>query len=369
MNVLMSAFDAGGGIRTFLRYVYGHPVYSDLHLKIVSADTSLPAFIDRQLPSGRLDVKLTSRSRVDFVRTLRREIRLYHTDLLHSHGFTAGTLSVLAQEGTGVPHLMTAHDVFTDGQFRGWKGSFRKRLLGEAFRRIHSIHTVTHEARENFTGFFPEIDPSQFVEILHGVDTEFFGQGTAYDLRGELNLSSETRLIGFFGRFMNQKGFLDLVNAMDLIVGRNMMRPLPHVVTFGRGGFIREDYAHVADRGLATYFHQATHTDRMPDALRSVDVVAMPSRWEACGLLAMEALSAGSPIVGTSCVGLNEVLQGTPAYIVPPRDAKALAEALITALQAGCKPFLEFQPIAKERFSVDRPARALKHLYQRLSID
>ena len=94
----------------------------------------------------------------------------------------------------------------------------------------------------------------------------------------------------------------------------------------------------------------------------------MPSRWEACGLLAMEALCAGVPLVGTTCIGLREVLAGTPALTAPPGDHEAIARALVAAVAPEVRPrFAAYRAQARERFSSERTARELRALYDRLA--
>lgn len=168
---------------------------------------------------------------------------------------------------------------------------------------------------------------------------------------------------------MSPKGFKVLVDAIDHINRNLVTEPTPHVATFGWGGFIREDYAYLEELGLKDYFHQMPQTNNMAGALKGVDVVAMPSRWEACGLLAMEALAAGVPIVGSDCIGLREVLSGSPARQVPVGNAPALADALleeINNLEQRRDAFQAYQSEAVERFAIDRPARALADLYRQL---
>ena len=102
----------------------------------------------------------------------------------------------------------------------------------------------------------------------------------------------------------------------------------------------------------------------MPGVIKGVDLVAMPSLWEACGLLGMEALAAGVPIVGTSCIGLNEVLEGSPASIVPPGDAMALAGKIEYEMTAERHAEFEmYMPEAARRFSPDRHVYELMALY------
>ncbi|MDX1589788.1 MAG: glycosyltransferase family 4 protein [Oleiphilaceae bacterium] len=367
MRILLVARHPVGGIRTFLRYIYSQPCFDDLTLTLIAPDEGLGSYLDTHLPAGRIRLIPVPHSGYALFRAVRSRLSSGDFDLVHSHGFSAGVITQLAMPFSKLPHLMTAHDVFLERQFAGWKGSLKQWVIAQTFRRIEAVHTVTEEARENFLHFFPSVETARVHGILHGVDTEYFASGQATDHRALYKLDASVPLIGFFGRFMAQKGFRDLVDAMALLVAENRAETLPRVITFGWGGFIREDYQYLAEKGLSDYFIQAPATDNMAGALKGVDLVAMPSHWEACGLLAMEALSAGVPVVGTDCVGLNEVLQGTPAVRVTLGHPDALAQALLALMQPRApERFRQYQPRAIERFHIQRPARALRGLYDRL---
>lgn len=369
MNVLMTALQPGGGIRTFFRYIYSQPVFEDFSFTLLAPDDGLSDYLAEFLPAGRITVISAGPSLIKFMGQARRLAKKPDYQLVHSHGFSAGVLTELAMAGAGKTHLMTAHDVFNQPQFRGFKGRLRHWGMEAAFRHMDAIHTVTEDARANLIEFFPGVTPSQVVGILHGVDTAYFRDGKPEPLKESLGLSQEIPLIGFFGRFMGQKGFRLIVQAIKQIRDEKLLLAVPHVATFGWGGFVREDYAYLEELGLKDYFHQMPQTNNMAGALKGVDVVAMPSRWEACGLLAMEALAAGVPIVGSDCVGLREVLDGSPARQVPVGNARALADALldeINNLEQRRDAFQGYQSEAVERFAIDRPARALADLYRQL---
>lgn len=368
MNILMTAMQPGGGIRTFFRYIYSQPVFEGFTFTLLAPDEGLSDYLSEFLPDGRITVVPAESTPIKFMGQARRMSQNPSFNLVHSHGFSAGVLTELAMVGVGKPHLMTAHDVFNQGQFQGVKGYIRHRIMAAAFSSMSAIHTVTEDAKANLIEFFPGVAPSQVVGILHGVDTEYFRDGKSEPLKETIGLSPDTPLIGFFGRFMGQKGFRLIVQAIKHIRDERLLPVLPHVATFGWGGFIREDYAYLEGLGLKDYFHQMPQTNNMAGALKGVDLVAMPSRWEACGLLAMEALAAGVPIVGSDCVGLREVLDGSPAQQVPVGNVSALADAVVAEiknLEQKRIAFHAYQPHAVDRFAIDRPARALASLYQK----
>jgi len=370
MRILMSALNPTGGIRTFFRYVYGHPVFSGSSFTLVAPDNGLSEYLGKYLPDNRIRIISAEPNKLRFIKQIRSIARPGPFDLIHSHGFTSGMLTELSHTGLSVPHLMTAHDVFLPVQFSGFSGHLRHWFMARLFRRMTGIHAVTEDARQNLLTFFPGIAAARVHSILHGVDTHYFRDCVQKPLKEEIGLSDDVPLIGFFGRFMGQKGFCMLVDAMQRIVHGRLIDPAPHVATFGWNGFIREDYDYLKGKGLGNYFHQLEQTDDIGGMLKAVDLVAMPSRWEACGLLAMEALAAGVPIVGSDCIGLREVLAGSPARPFPAGDTGALLEAIVTEIKQLAerkRAFIDYQPYAVERFDIDRPARSLAALYAELA--
>lgn len=369
MNVLMTALQPGGGIRTFFRYIYSQKDFRRDNFTLIApdADGKLSEFLQSYLGQDRLRIISAPSGKLEIVRTVRYSLTADNFDLLHSHGFGAGLLSQLAITARkSPPHLMTAHDVFLDSQFCGWKGKVRKMAMAQLFSRIDRIHTVTEDATRNFSNFFPGVSADRLKPILHGVDTDFFRQGKPAKLRSELGIPSTTPLIGFFGRFMGQKGFRTLVDSVSLL-RQEGVEPLPLVLTFGWGGFIREDYEYLTNLGLAGQFVQMPATDNMPAMIKAVDMVVMPSRWEACGLLAMEVLSAGVPLLSTDCIGLREVVAGSPTRIFSPGSAEGLAAAVKAEIVDPSRDrFLDYQRIAVERFHIGRPAFELRSLYDEL---
>lgn len=370
MDILLTALQPDGGIRTYFRYIYGCPCFADCRFTLVAPDNRLSEFLDKVLPEGRIQLVPAEINAAGFIAQVRRLGKNPAYELVHSHGFSAGILTELALTGIKKPHLMTAHDVFNAEQFTGIRGHWKHLVMSLIFRRITAIHTVTEDARQNLLEFFPGIDAARVKGILHGVDTVYFRDGEKEHLKEQVDLPEGTPLIGFFGRFMGQKGFRLIVQAVRRIRDKQLLPHVPHVATFGWGGFIREDYAYLRELGLGEYFHQMPQTDNVAGALKGVDIVAMPSRWEACGLLAMEALAAGVPIVGSNCIGLREVLEGSPARRVPVGNATALADALVADIcdiDNRRLAFLAYQSEAVARFGIERPARGLAGLYQTLA--
>ena len=108
-------------------------------------------------------------------------------------------------------------------------------------------------------------------------------------------------------------------------------------------------------------------TPNIAGTIKGLDVVAMPSLWEACGLLAMEAMAAGAPLIGTNCVGLREVLRNTPAKMINLGDSKALSKAILEEMNVPSKQIADaFAAEASVRFDVRRQAHEMEVVLRRL---
>jgi len=104
--------------------------------------------------------------------------------------------------------------------------------------------------------------------------------------------------------------------------------------------------------------------------LQQLDLLVMPSLWEASPLQPMEAMAAGVPVLGTDCIGLREVLRDTPARVVPAGDPAALAAGLREALESPrTVEAREYAAEACRRFDNERSARRLVELYDELCVN
>lgn len=366
MKILMAARWPVGGIRTFYRYVYGQPVFDDCEFTLVAPGEDLIADLGRYLTADRFRIMSVPESGRDLGIAIRGELRRGGYDLLHSHGLTAALICQLARTAQHTRHLMTMHDVFLPSMFEQFRGALKRTTVNLLLKNIDAVHAVGNDCKTNFHDYVRSVDPDRVHAISHGIDTDRFYRGRPLDIRKEYGLSEDTALIGFFGRFMAQKGFRTLVDAVARLRASGFDRPI-RVLTFGWGGYIREDFQYIEAQGLCDCFDQQPHTDEPERWMKSVDVVAMPSRWEACGLVGMEALTAGVPIVGTTCIGLREVLADSPAQLISPSDSAALAAALFEELtQPRRDEFAAYAAIAVKKFSVERCAGRLRELYGKI---
>jgi glycosyltransferase involved in cell wall biosynthesis len=365
-----------GGIRTYVLYNYPTLAAAGYRFTFLGpADASFRALHDELRGWPEIEfVEAPLRGRRCRLRsTVRRQLRTGRFALVHSHGLTAGAQVVLANLGVGVPHVVTSHDVFLPRHAAGLLGRLKVWALGRLLRRADVVVNVSEDARQNLLQHVPALRKGRCraVTIPNGIDTSRFADPAPApaSFRQRLRIGAGVTVLGFLGRFMEQKGFLPLLDALARLAAQGRADRL-RLVAVGSGDYERESREEVERRGLAKSVSFLPFTADVRPILRQIDVLVMPSLWEACPLLPMEAMAVGVPVLGSDCIGLREVLRGTPSVVVPAGDVTAWATALRLAIAA---PWAEearaFVPEARKRFDVTRSAEQLRRVFDELLLE
>jgi glycosyltransferase involved in cell wall biosynthesis len=363
-----------GGISSFIRYVYSTLLDAGYRFTFVGPAHSLFHGFSRELghwPGVEFHEAPLRKGKWQARGVMRSLLRSRRFDLIHSHGLTAGIDAAIANLGIGVPHVLSSHGIVSPRDFTGAAGVVRRFIMGNLLRRVDKVVAEGNDARQNHIDHFPCLRrPGRVATIVNGIVLPPLDGSQPSDggrLRDQLGLSGETLLVGFFGRFMPEKGFTVLVDAIQNLADRGSSRPL-HVVTTGADDYLvnyQRDLAHRPDVNC-----RVTFLGQLPDivpVLRQVDLVVMPSLWEACPLLPMEAMTLGVPVLGSDCVGLREVLAGTPSVMVPANNASALADGICRAMESPWKSeAVDYILKARERFDVRHTAAQLLELFDNL---
>ena len=143
----------------------------------------------------------------------------------------------------------------------------------------------------------------------------------------------------FFGRLEVRKGIVELARAIPLVLRqmpevkfRLIGRSLPHPSTGEdlRTYLLRRLGAHKA----SVEFVDAVPYAQIPTLLADSDICIFPSVWEASGFVCKEAMAAARGVIASDAGGMAEIIDhGHTGLLVPPRDPKALATAIIELLR------------------------------------
>jgi glycosyltransferase involved in cell wall biosynthesis len=164
--------------------------------------------------------------------------------------------------------------------------------------------------------------------IPYGVDTDTFTPSTE---TGEA--PDENPRVLFLGRLHRQKGIFVLLDAMEQVFEEH---PRCTLVVAGSGEEEEKVQARVEAHPYGDNIRLLGHVERehVPAVLASCSVLCIPSLGEPFGLGALEGMAAGKPIVGTDAGGLAYIIPDEGGCRVPPRNDRALADALGTLLSS-----------------------------------
>jgi len=363
-----------GGIRTHIAYTYPELVEAGYRFTFVAPQgETLSTFAQSLRHLGDCTfVGVPARGpKCPLWSTVRRLARQGGIGLLHSHGLTAAVHAVIANFGLGLPHLTTVHDVFRADQFRGIGGRLKRWLMARLLRRISTIVSVSEDVQANLLEYLPTLahGPSRLLTISNGIDTRHcHDTPPRTELRQRLKLDRDTVILGFLGRFMEQKGFTTLLQALEKL-RREGSPQRWHLVAVGSGDRRERYEREMVKRDLTGFVSMVDFVPDVLPILREFDLLVVPSLWEASSLVSMEAMSVGVPVLGSDCLGLREVLRGTSARMFVAGNADALAQGLREALD---RPWPDeaarFAPQARERFDCRQYARQFRMVFDEMFV-
>jgi len=255
-------------------------------------------------------------------RDVRRIFALHEYDVVHVHEPMSPTLPLVAIEAApaDVPVVGTFHA----SSRRGVAYRVGRRFLRRFAERLDARVAVSHAARRFVSRYLAE----EYHVIPNGVDPNRFHPRVA-----PLELPTPGRpTLLFVGRFVPRKGLPVLLGALPRIAAEV---PDVRLLVVG-GGPLEAWYRSLARRtGCEVRFLGELSRSDIPRAYRAADVFVAPSTGsESFGIVHLEAMASGVPIVASDIEGYREILDpGREALLFPNRDEAELAKAVVRVLR------------------------------------
>jgi phosphatidylinositol alpha-mannosyltransferase len=240
-------------------------------------------------------------------------------DLLHFHEPFVPFLSLFLLRESRSVNVATFH------AYAGFSPSYElgSRVMGGHAARLHGRIAVSAAARHFIDRFFP----GDYKVIPNGVDVPRFANAVPI-----ARWQDGTPNVLFVGRLEPRKGVLDLLKAHRILRKTGSGNRL---LIVGSGPQEREARRYVATRGLQGVEFLGRVTDAEKAQLfRTVDVYASPATGgESFGIVLLEAMAAGAPIVASDIHGYKGVVRrDREGLLVPPHEPKELAKAIARLL-------------------------------------
>ncbi len=330
----------------------GHEV---LIAHMVGAAVVLPTNPSIQVVSLSVTSKIST---VSAFFKLRRLILVFQPDVVHSHLVHANILARLCRLATPMARLIsTAHTTNEGGKLR---------ML--AYRLTDSLADMSTNVSEEAVASYVKakaVKPGRILAVHNGIATDKFSFNSAARarIRQELLVHDNCRLILAVGRLHESKDYPNLFHALTHLP----VNGLTYQVCIVGDGSLRVNLEALAEQlGIADCVRFLGERSDVPDLMSAADVFVLSSALEGFGLVVAEAMACERVVVATACGGVQEVL-GEVGYLVKPKDRKALAQALQTALRLPAIKSAALGRAARQRvvdkFSLDTMAEKWLQLY------
>jgi len=307
---------------------------------------------------------------IRIVRTIACLARTERARILHAHLTTSAFLGAVVGAWLRCPLVVSVYSnhLIPLGIRRGtprfllWKSLYRW-ALGRA-RRIIAVSGTVRDSLERDLG----VAPHRVTVIPNGVAVPPPGPGrAAEEVRRELGLPEDARLIVFVGRLVPNKNQSALIDMMAVVRARV---PEARLVLVGEGPSEAELRRRIASRKLEDAVVLAGRHPDVPAVLRAADVFATASVTEGISLAVLEALAAGVPVAGLRSEGNEEVLVGGAGVLVDGTDPARLGAAVADLLEDDARrAALASAGAARvaERYRFDRMVERVIDLYEGLA--
>ncbi|MGY3200795.1 glycosyltransferase family 4 protein [Streptomyces sp. TE5632] len=247
-----------------------------------------------------------------------------NADLVHAHGLHASFRTVLALSGRHTPLIVTWHDrAPADGARAHFLRLLERRVVKAATVVLGTTSALVDRARR--TGARDARLAAAAFPAPRTAEEPEDSDGARPKLRAELGAVGRPLLVAV-GSLERRRGHHTLLDATH---GWRRLDPVPLVVVAGEGPLRGELQRRIADEELPVRL--VGRRDDVTELLEAADLALLPSRWEGRSALAQQALHARVPLVATRAGGMPELV-GDAAELVPPGNARALADAVVRLL-------------------------------------
>ncbi|MEU0459060.1 glycogen synthase [Streptomyces sp. NPDC006129] len=299
-------------------------------------------------------------------------------ELVHSHTWYANLGGHLAKLLYGIPHVMTAHSL---EPLRPWKaeqlgGGYELSSWAErtAIESADAVIAVSGAMRDDILGCYPALDPEKVHVVHNGIDTVLYRPDHGTDALDRIGLDRSRPYVLFVGRITRQKGVPHLLRAVrdiDPAAQVVLCAGAPDTPEIDRE--FRELFAELSDvRDGVYWIPKMLPRPEVIQLLTHAALFVCPSVYEPLGIVNLEAMACGTPVVASAVGGIPEVVDdGRTGLLVPAGDGfeAGLARAMGTVLgdpEAARRMGEAGRERAVGEFGWDAVARRTVRLYEEI---
>ncbi len=284
-------------------------------------------------------------------------IKKYHINIVNTHLWGANFWGRIAARLVGVKVVIaTEHNVDI------WKTPLHLSLDRFLSHHTDRIIAVSNSVKDFYTSRGISADKIQV--IYNGIASVGAGKATRSEMRQALGITEGETTLAVIGRLVEQKGHRYFLYVLKELLRYNRVRGL----IVGAGPLEAELRKFSQTIGLNGNVIFTGLRQDVPEMMKAIDILVMPSLREGLPIIALEAMVSGKPVVATHVGGVAEVVvDGETGLLVPPADEKGLTSALSRLIQdeeLAHRLGENGSKRVRERFSLERMVRETEGLYE-----
>ena len=285
-------------------------------------------------------------------------------DVLHAHLFGSIWIGLPAAALLRVP-VRIAHDHCNDAKRHG--GGIFPKIDAAVNRLAHAVIAVSSSTHDFLVGR-EGIDPRKVFVVHNGVETRRFqppSPAARSAARARFGVEPEAFLVGGVGRFVRQKNFSALLEAVAMLLP---CFPNLRVLLAGSGPLDSDLRAQAARLGITGRVIFAGFVADRPALYHALDCLALPSLFEGLPMTLLEAMAAGVPVIASRVDGMAEILtHEADGLLFETGSAEGCAGALRCVIGDAAmreRLALNARELVKSRFSAVSQAEQVAELYK-----
>ncbi len=256
-----------------------------------------------------------------------RIVRKYNIDIIHGHYlYPAGLIAVLGGIFTKKKVYVTSHgsDMFCLYP----QHKFMRPIIRFVLKRADVVLAVSESLKEEILKTeVPNIDEKvrlnwNTVDINEfKVDNNDSNHDSKYNFKNELNIPKNKPIILFVGNIIKRK------NVATIIDAKKQLKSDCVLVVVGNGPLLNSLKEKVKVENVEDVIFTGARND-IANVIQSSDLLILPSYSESFGLVLIEALACGKPVIGSNVGGIKEIITDDVGLLVDPTDSKGLANSI-----------------------------------------
>lgn len=274
-------------------------------------------------------------------------VKEIHYDLIHAHYWMSGVAALELRKKWNVPILQMFH---TLGLVKKeiarspdeLEGDYRFDGEKQVIQKVDRILAATQSEVNQLKNLY-NADETRITVLPPGVNTDRFYPIPMDEAKEVVGIPKEDRMVLFVGRIEPLKGIDTLIEAMAMLKIRCKKCPHYLVIIGGENDNPEEQLSSEMER-LKSLSHELgindviifagkRGQDSLPYYYSAAEVVVMPSHYESFGMVALEAMACGTPVIASEVGGLRYLVkEGETGFFVPMQNPEILAERMRTLL-------------------------------------